>query len=147
MSEDQHESDEATTDDEGKLQVDIEDAGGKELRDVEEKPPEDEIQEMEEERQRRLDPDNRPDGAEVDNSHRDFDSSTGRFTDSDEYDQGEDTPYSSEADPENVSDSADDSDSGDKESADDSDDAEPAGQAESADDESRDEKSGSQHRA
>ena len=34
----------------------------------EEKPPEDKIEEIEKERERRLDPDNRPENAEVDNS-------------------------------------------------------------------------------
>jgi len=48
--------------------------------------PEDEAA-VEEERERRLDPDNRPDGAEVDNTDRDFDAAKGMFTDSEEYDQ------------------------------------------------------------
>ena len=39
------------------------------------------IQEIEAEREERLDPDNRPDNAEVDNTDRDFDTSTGQFTD------------------------------------------------------------------
>ena len=50
--------------------------------------PEDE-EEIEEERERRLDPDNRPENAEVDNTDRDFDAKKGRFTDSDDYDQAE----------------------------------------------------------
>lgn len=137
MSEDQHQSDEATTNDDGNLQVDLEDAGGKELRDVTEKPPEGEVKEMEEERERRLDPDNRPEGAEVDNTHREFDSSTGHFTDSDEHDQGEDTPYAPEAGPENVSDA--DADAGDE--------AAPNDEAESADDDTTDEQVRPEHRA
>jgi len=92
VSQEQHESEHATTDDGGNLHVDIEDAGGRELRDVDEKPPEEEIQEIEEERERRLDPDNRPDNAEVDNTHRDFDTDTGYFTDSDGHDES-DAPY------------------------------------------------------
>lgn len=43
--------------------------------------PEDKQQAIEEEREKRLDPDNRPDNAEVDNSDRDFDVQSGQFTD------------------------------------------------------------------
>jgi hypothetical protein len=39
-------------------------------------------EQIEKERQERLDPDNRPDNAEVDNSDRDFDPRTGEFEDS-----------------------------------------------------------------
>jgi hypothetical protein len=85
--ESEQESEHATTDESGKVKVDIEDAGGRELRDVDEKPPDDEVKAMEEERERRLDPDNRPDDAEVDNTHRTFDSDTGHFTDSDDFDE------------------------------------------------------------
>ena len=42
---------------------------------------------MEEERDRRLDPENRPDGAEIDNTDRDFDVDKGMFTDSEDYDE------------------------------------------------------------
>jgi hypothetical protein len=90
---DQQQSEHATTDESGDLKIDIEDAGGRELRDVDEKPPEDELREIEEERERRLDSDNRPDDAEVDNTERTFDSDTGLFTDSEEYDEGAPTPY------------------------------------------------------
>lgn len=41
---------------------------------------------IEEERQRRLDPDNRPENAEVDNSDREFDVEAGAFTDSEHHD-------------------------------------------------------------
>ncbi len=40
-----------------------------------------ELDEIEAERKERLDPDNRPENAEVDNTDRDFDSTTGQFTD------------------------------------------------------------------
>jgi hypothetical protein len=50
--------------------------------------PEDEA-EIEEERQRRLDPDNRPDNVEVDNSERDFDVEKGMFEDSEGYAEAE----------------------------------------------------------
>jgi len=88
----QHESEHAATDDSGELTVDIEDAGGRELRDVDERPPDDEVEEIEEERTRRLDADNRPESAEVDNTQRTFDAGAGRFTDSDDYDESE-QPY------------------------------------------------------
>jgi hypothetical protein len=48
--------------------------------------PEDEAA-IAEERERRLDPDNRPDNVEVDNTDRDFDSAKGMFTDSEGYEQ------------------------------------------------------------
>ncbi|MDX6360129.1 MAG: hypothetical protein QOH37_3183 [Nocardioidaceae bacterium] len=80
MSEQETGSEHTSTDDSGNLTVDIEDAGGRELRPVDERPPDDEVAEIDEERRRRLDPDNRPDDAEVDNTERDFDADTGRFT-------------------------------------------------------------------
>ncbi|MCW2759711.1 MAG: hypothetical protein JWO46_3457 [Nocardioidaceae bacterium] len=51
--------------------------------------PEVDEQAIEEERQERLAPDNRPDSAEVDNTQRDFDPETGFFTDSDGADEAE----------------------------------------------------------
>ena len=39
------------------------------------------IDAIEAEREERLDPDNRPENAEVDNTDRDFDTTTGQFTD------------------------------------------------------------------
>jgi hypothetical protein len=45
---------------------------------------EEEKRHLEEERDERLDPDNRPDNVEVDNTDRDFDPVAGRFTDSEE---------------------------------------------------------------
>ena len=44
--------------------------------------PREEIDEIEAERKRRLDPDNRPDMAEVDNTQREFDLERGEFVDS-----------------------------------------------------------------
>jgi hypothetical protein len=44
---------------------------------------ESEIEEIEQERQRRTAPENRPDGAEVDNTDREFDPIAGKFEDSD----------------------------------------------------------------
>lgn len=43
--------------------------------------PQELIDEIEAERSERLDPDNRPEGAEVDNTDRDFDVEHGRFED------------------------------------------------------------------
>jgi hypothetical protein len=40
-------------------------------------------------REERLDPDNRPDGAEVDNTDRKFDAEKGLYTDSEGYEQAE----------------------------------------------------------
>jgi hypothetical protein len=80
-------------DDPGELTVDLDDAGGRELRDVDEVPPDDEVQEIEEDRKRRLDPDSRPEGAEVDNTQRTFDTDTGLFTDSDDHDPDGPAPY------------------------------------------------------
>ncbi len=62
---------------------------------------------MEEERERRLDPDNRPDGAEVDNTERTFDHERGQFTDSDDYDESEPAPFSDPEDPNNDDDNED----------------------------------------
>jgi hypothetical protein len=50
--------------------------------------PEDEAQ-IEAEREERLDPDNRPDNVEVDNSDRDFDPEKGMFADSEGYEEAE----------------------------------------------------------
>jgi hypothetical protein len=50
--------------------------------------PDDEEQ-IEEERQERLDPENRPDNVEVDNTDRDFDPEKGMFTDTEGYDEAE----------------------------------------------------------
>jgi len=64
-------------------------------------PDEQTKQEMEAERERRLDPDNRPDGAEVNNTERTFDHERGQFTDSEEYDESEPPRYSDPEDPNN----------------------------------------------
>src|SRR4051812_40983779 len=76
-------------------------------------PDEDTKKEMEEERQRRLDPDNRPDGAKIDNSDRTFDVERGQFTDSEDYDESEPAPFSDPEDPNNPdNESGDDGDDG-----------------------------------
>jgi hypothetical protein len=49
----------------------------------------DDPEEIEAEREERLDPENRPENAEVDNTQRDFDAEKGTFTDRDDYDEVE----------------------------------------------------------
>jgi hypothetical protein len=107
-------SDHTTRTSDGGVEIDIEDAGGRELRDVDEQPPDDEVQEIEAERELRLDGDNRPENAEVDNTHRDFDSAAGKFTDSDDYDAS-DQPYAPADDSGDSEDSGDSNDSDDDE--------------------------------
>ena len=46
-------------------------------------------EEVEEERRERLDPENRPDQAEVDNTDREFDVEKGMFTDSEGYEEAD----------------------------------------------------------
>jgi hypothetical protein len=55
------------------------------LPDPDDVPPE-QIEEIEREREERLDPDNRPEGTEIDNTDRTFDSGAGMFTDDPDYD-------------------------------------------------------------
>ena len=64
-------------------------------------PDEQTKQQIEEERASRLDPDNRPDGAEVDNTERTFDHDRGQFTDSPDYDDSEPPRFSDPEDPNN----------------------------------------------
>ncbi len=52
-------------------------------------PSEEEREQIEAERRHRLDPENRSDGAEVDNTDREFDVVHGRFTDSERPEEGE----------------------------------------------------------
>ncbi|HYG94876.1 MAG TPA: hypothetical protein VD859_14945 [Nocardioides sp.] len=47
------------------------------------------VDQLQQERHDRLDPENRPDGAQVDNTPREFDVEKGMFTDNPEYDQAE----------------------------------------------------------
>ena len=54
-----------------------------------------EKEELEQDRQQRLDPDSRPDSAEVDNTDRDFDPEAGLFTDNPDHTEA-DRPYSAE---------------------------------------------------
>ncbi|ROR89890.1 hypothetical protein [Nocardioides aurantiacus] len=92
-------SEEGTILDDGGVDTD-ERAGRSQGIDTESEPDEDTKQEMEEERERRLDPENRPDNAEIDNTQRDFDVDRGKFTDRDDYDESDPAPYADEQDPE-----------------------------------------------
>jgi hypothetical protein len=51
--------------------------------------PAETVEQIEQDRQERLDPENRPDGAEINNTDRSFDSGAGKFTDDDDYDADE----------------------------------------------------------
>lgn len=63
--------------------------------------PQETVEEIEHTRETRLDPDNRPENAEVDNSTRSFDTQRGHFTDNDEYDESEPPQFSDPEDPNN----------------------------------------------
>ncbi|MCW2817597.1 MAG: hypothetical protein JWR42_384, partial [Marmoricola sp.] len=76
--------------------------------DVDSEPDEGTKKEMEEDREQRLDPENRPENAEIDNTDRDFDVKRGMFTDNDAYDDSEPETYPGEDDPEAGSDDGDD---------------------------------------
>lgn len=96
--------------------VDTDERAGRSLGIQPDKEPDDETkQDMDEERERRLDPDNRPDDVEIDNTQRTFDTDRGMFTDNDDYDENADPPYSDPENPNNDDndDSADDSDDSD----------------------------------
>ena len=103
--------------DDGGIDTD-ERAGRSQGIDVDSEPDDDTKHEMEEERDRRLDPENRPDGAEIDNTDRDFDVDKGMFTDNEAYDEV-DPEYkdpedpNSDASPDDAAEGADD-DAGDK---------------------------------
>jgi len=91
MGDDEQEEREGSILDDGG--IDTDERAGRSLGiDTDAEPDEDTKREMEEERERRLDPDNRPEGAEVDNTQKDFDVDAGMFTDNDDYDP-EHTPY------------------------------------------------------
>ncbi|MCW2762165.1 MAG: hypothetical protein JWR85_2366 [Marmoricola sp.] len=86
-------------------------------------PDEDTKKEIEEERDRRLDPDNRPENAVVDNTPRDFDVERGQFKDSDDYDDSEPPPFRDPEDPNNPENKADSSEDDSDESEDQPDDS------------------------
>lgn len=89
--------------------IDVDERAGRSLGIDPDKEPDDRTkQQIEEERARRLDPDNRPEGAEVDNTERTFDHERGKFTDSEDYDDSE-PPVFFDAENPNSPDDADDS--------------------------------------
>lgn len=67
--------------------------------DPREEPDEQTRQQMDAEREQRLDPANRPEGAEIDNSGRTFDSERGQFTDDEDYDESEPPKFSDAENP------------------------------------------------
>ncbi|MCW2849478.1 MAG: hypothetical protein JWR90_3452 [Marmoricola sp.] len=136
MSDSDTDTDNDSTTDEGEdlLEngVDTDERAGRSLGiDPKAEPDEDTKNEIEEERDKRLDPDNRPENAEVDNTPRDFDVERGMFTDSEEYDDSEPAPF---ADPEDPNSDASTSEADEPESKDaDGGDAEVADQDEDKD--------------
>jgi hypothetical protein len=101
--------------------IDTDERAGRSLGIEPNKEPDDETkQDIEEEREKRLDPDNRPEGAEVDNTDRTFDVDRGQFTDSEDYDESEPAPFSDPEDPNNTDGDGDDDTDG-KDDADDAD--------------------------
>ena len=97
VSDDEQDQQDGTILDDGGIDTD-ERAGRSQGIDTDAEPDEDTKREMEEERERRLDPDNRPDTAEVDNTQRDFDVERGMFTDAEDYDESAPPPYPKETD-------------------------------------------------
>ena len=75
-------------------------AGRSQGIDPEAEPDEETQQEIEQTREERLAPENRPDGAEVDNTQRTFDTDRGMFTDNDDHTEDAPAPF---ADPEESS--------------------------------------------
>ena len=91
--------------------IDTDERAGRSLGIDPQAEPDDETKsEIEEEREKRLDPDNRPEGAEIDNTPRDFDVERGQFKDSDDYDESEPPPFRDPEDPNNAESDSDDSD-------------------------------------
>jgi len=81
--------------------IDVDERAGRSLGiDPTKEPDEETKRQIEEDRKQRLDPANRPEGAEVDNTERTFDHARGRFTDSDDYDEAE-PRFSDPEDPNN----------------------------------------------
>ena len=99
-------TDEARDDSEGSILddggIDTDARAGRSLGIEPDKVPDEETQQqIEAERQERLDPDNRPDNAEVDNTERTFDTDRGKFTDAEDYDPDEPHRFSDPEDPNN----------------------------------------------
>lgn len=103
------------------------------------------LEEIEEERKRRLDPDNRPDNVEVDNTQRTFKPEIAAFEDSDEEAKSEESGEPIE-DSEDSDDSDDSDDNPDDDNSDDSDE-DSDDSDESEDREGSEDSSGGKHRA
>jgi hypothetical protein len=126
---DSNDTDQRTSDEGGSILddggIDTDERAGRSLGiEPEAKPDEETEKEIEEEREQRLDPDNRPENAEVDNTPREFDVERGQFTDSEDYDESEPAPFSDPEDPNNSDNDAESSeatgDDGDSQGTDDS---------------------------
>jgi hypothetical protein len=103
---DSNDTDQNTSDEGGSILddggIDTDERAGRSLGiEPEAKPDEETQKEIEGEREERLDPDNRPENAEVDNTPREFDVERGQFTDSEDYDESEPAPFSDPEDPNN----------------------------------------------
>ena len=82
--------------------IDVDARAGRSLGiDPYQEPDEETRQQIEADRRERLDPANRPEGAEVDNTERTFDHERGKFTDAEDYDEGEPPRFSDPEDPNN----------------------------------------------
>src|SRR4051794_138480 len=80
--------------------IDVDERAGRSLGiNPYEEPDEETKRQIEAERAERLAPENRPDGAEVDNTDRDFDHERGQFTDAEDYDENEPPRFSDPEDP------------------------------------------------
>ena len=93
----------------GTTQEEVEERVSESFDDPREEPDEETKQDIEEERARRLDPDNRPDDVEVDNTQREFDVDRGMFTDNDDYDPDAPAPFSDPENPNSPKDADDES--------------------------------------
>jgi hypothetical protein len=107
MSDAQHDTDQTESGPEGgsildRGGIDTDARAGRSLGiDPYQEPDEETKRQIEEDRKERLDPANRPEGAEVDNTERTFDTARGQFTDADDYDDSEPPPFSDPEDPNN----------------------------------------------
>lgn len=104
------------TEEDAAVELDVDDRID-EANDAGEQSPDDvDVEQLEREREERLDPDNRPDGAEIDNTGRDFDPEVGLFTDSEGYEEAK-AEVESEKQEEDSSDEGDADDVVDTEAA------------------------------
>lgn len=103
MSQDDNSSDSEDGQEQGNILergIDTDERAGRSLGiDPQAEPDEETKDEFAKERERRLDPENRPENTEVDNTQRDFDVDRGMFTDREEYAEDAPKPYADPEDP------------------------------------------------